>query len=143
MSRTTIGVASVDAPVWSPAGDEIVYSEDNGGLFIVDRDGSERRPLARGFAARWSPDGRQIAFVRDGEVFVIGADGSGERRLSQHRVDEDENLAVNGWPAWSPDGRRIAFAVQTAGTEEILIVNSDGSKLTRAAEGSSPTWAPK
>ena len=29
----------------------------------------------------WSPDGRSIAFVRDGDVYVMGADGSGATRV--------------------------------------------------------------
>ena len=54
----------------------------------------------------WSPDGRRIAFLnkRDGgkEVYVVSADGSGQRRLTR-----DARYAAT--PAWSPDGRKIAF----------------------------------
>ena len=42
----------------------------------------------QGWGAAWSPDGRKITFVsdRDGtyEVYVMNADGSGQRRLT-HR----------------------------------------------------------
>ena len=31
----------------------------------------------------WSPDGRTIAFLRNSEVYIVKADGSGERRLTQ------------------------------------------------------------
>jgi hypothetical protein len=37
--------------------------------------------VARWFA--WSPDGRTIAFLREREVYIVRADGSGERRLTQ------------------------------------------------------------
>ena len=54
----------------------------------------------------WSPDGRRIAFLsrRDGskEVYVVNADGSGQRRLTR-------DARFPATPAWSPDGRQIAF----------------------------------
>ena len=50
----------------------------------------------------WSPDGRRIAFLsrRDGskEVYVVNADGSGQRRLTR-------DARFFATPAWSPDGR--------------------------------------
>ena len=52
------------------------------GLFF---DGRMARLAAAEVAPAWSPDGRKIAFVsdRDGtyEVYVMNADGSGQRRL--------------------------------------------------------------
>jgi TolB protein len=54
----------------------------------------------------WSPDGSRLVFqsARYGqsELYVIGVDGSGERRLTH-------NLADDTHPAWSPDGSTIVF----------------------------------
>jgi TolB protein len=37
------------------------------------------------------------------DIYVMNADGSQVRRLTDAPVDE-------GWPAWSPDGRQIVFS---------------------------------
>jgi dipeptidyl aminopeptidase/acylaminoacyl peptidase len=62
--------------------------------------------------ARWSPDGKQIAFIKLpdtatpfplGELWVMDADGSRARPLAP--ADAGRGYA----PAWSPDSTRIAF----------------------------------
>ena len=72
----------------------------------MDADGGNRRNLTRSPAhdggPAWSPDGQQIAFVRDQQIQKMNADGSAQRRLT--RSDNPEQS-----PAWSPDGKRIAF----------------------------------
>jgi dipeptidyl aminopeptidase/acylaminoacyl peptidase len=47
-------------------------------------DGSADRPLTRGrkdAAPAWSPDGTRLSFVRDGNLHVIRAGGSGSTCL--------------------------------------------------------------
>ena len=53
-------------------------------------------------APRWSPDGRTIAFIKGGQVWLMDADGRGERQLTKI-----SSGAAN--PVWSPDGKWIAF----------------------------------
>ncbi len=60
----------------------------------------------------WSPDGRQIAFMRrrgatDGELMVIPAAGGEERKLREVRF---VTLPAAGWLAWAPDGQHLVFA---------------------------------
>ena len=50
----------------------------------------------------WSPDGRQVAYARRGELFVAQNDGSGVRKLGEAPGEVRR-------PAWSPDGKRIRF----------------------------------
>ena len=66
---------------------------------------------------RWSPDGRWIAFSPHrgytAGIFLIGADGSGMRRLS----------VTGSWPVWWPDGKRIGYLdTGSDGSEQILTV---------------------
>lgn len=87
----------------------------------VERSGSGGAQIAKGgiFAARWmhvaqltedpgdsqpafSPDGTRIVFVRDGDLYTMRADGSGQRALTG-------GPEVDSQPAFSPDGRLILF----------------------------------
>jgi Tol biopolymer transport system component len=55
----------------------------------------------------WSPDGRQLAFVRTVEekpqVFVMAADGGEARQLTRFKYGATA-------PKWSPDGKQVLFA---------------------------------
>jgi len=67
------------------------------------------------FAPAWSPDGRQIAYLRtsatDAGIYMISAVGGPERRLLELRPDRYYGLD------WSPDGKHIAFAQRSNADE--------------------------
>lgn len=94
-----------ETAAWSPDCSRIALSAD-GGLWTMKPNGRVH-VLSGGFGPDWSPDGRKLVYWIWGEadgdfgwqVFVINADGTGERRL---------RAGVS--PAWSPDGTRIVFA---------------------------------
>jgi dipeptidyl aminopeptidase/acylaminoacyl peptidase len=112
---------SASDPQVSPDGAQILYTvgkadreadRSTGHVWLANRDGSSAHQLTtsgeRNRDARWSPDGRWIAFVSDrvkdsSGVYVLPADGPGEaRELTRHRQ-------AIGQLQWSPDGTRIAY----------------------------------
>jgi Tol biopolymer transport system component len=129
------------------------YSE----LWVMNPDGSGQQRVTRrpeGFAPAWSPDARRIAFVRqrrgarlpggghvnDRDIYLVNADGSGERRLTSGPVQSI-------FPAWSPDGRRIAFARRSGPTlgaykTDIYVINADGSGQRKLTQDSHVQWGP-
>lgn len=64
----------------------------------------------------WSPDGRRLAFVRDG-IWVVDADGAREVRVATHPAGDSS-------PAWSPDGRTISFVSRRRGWSQLWLVDA-------------------
>lgn len=93
-------------PAWSPDGSEIAYVNDSvGEIDAVTVDGSGYRRLTDSSAVEgfpsWSKTGR-IAFLRDGDVWVMNHDGSSKRRLTRTAYREYA-------PAWSSDGLTVFY----------------------------------
>ncbi|GII75252.1 serine hydrolase [Sphaerisporangium rufum] len=101
-------------PALSPDGSRVAYvlrTMDAGRdraveeLWLAGTGGDAPRRLTPGpadTAPAWSPDGRRLAFLRDGQVAVLDAGGGEPERVT------DLPLGA-GAPRWSPDGRRLAF----------------------------------
>ena len=79
---------------------------------------------------RWSPDGTKIAFQEQVnshyEIFVIGANGTGLKQLTNVAYDNTD-------PAWSPDGKKIAFLSQRDNGTNVYVMNADGSDQKKIA----------
>lgn len=81
-----------------------------------------------------------LAFVRDGQVYLVNPDGTG---LVQ--VTSTGPGVVNWDPAWSPDGQRLAFSSNRGGGWAIYVMNADGSNVVRRTSGhydTGPAWSP-
>ena len=105
-------------PSWSPDSKKIVFTKGgiDGIIHIMNTDGSNMISTGqRGIYARWSPDGKQIAFLsrRAGDMFrgmkldhiyIMDIDGSNVTQLTFGDKRWDD------LPDWSPDGTKIVFA---------------------------------
>jgi Tol biopolymer transport system component len=124
-----------DQPSWAPDGHAIVFARYLGGafhLFLVAPDGSSRHQLTQRVShdPSWSPASQKIVFDDGRDIYVVNADGSGERRLTSTSAKESD-------PAWSPDGRAIAFVRGKA----IWLMRPDGTRPRRVVRNASqPAW---
>ncbi|MBN1658886.1 MAG: PD40 domain-containing protein [Anaerolineae bacterium] len=129
---------AVHAPTWDPAGGRIVYAGERG-LSWIDLDTEETGRFANSSAwdgsPAYSPNGQRIAFMGRAhdrwEIFVMNADGSGRRQLTQSSRDARapgmDEPPHNVAPAWSPDGKQIAFLSNRDGRWRIYVMNADGT----------------
>jgi Tol biopolymer transport system component len=122
---------------WSPNGTMLVaplYSPGNFGLGVIETTTGSIVQITRGVDQsiqkitrredtypRWSPDGNWIAFIREGDVYLVKPDGTNLQNLT---ADGTINAL-----AWSPDSSRLAFSAD----HYLGVINPDGSNLIRIA----------
>lgn len=145
-------------PAIDPQGREIVFERDFG-IWRYDVAANRAQPVAitlRGASAgaadqhllittgfqqiALSPDGKKLAFLARGEVFVARADSGGDAlRLTRTPAAEAEL-------AWAPDSRRIAYASNRDGAWHLYVYDltkSEETQLTRGDKSDvNPRWSP-
>lgn len=131
----------------SPDGRTLVF-DLLGDLYLLPIAGGEAKPLTHSMAwemqPRFSPDGKQIAFISDAgggdNVWVMGADGSGARAVTQ------EKTRLLGNPVWHPGGQYIAarkhfVGTRSLGSGEIWLYHVDGGKANAGVQlNEKPNW---
>jgi TolB protein len=139
---------------WSPNGRRIAYTlnDDCGGglaVFAVNRDGTHRRRLTRGwdsFDATWSPNGRRILFARFisrandpsvSRLLVLPAEGSNPKVLPRARVVSTDGSPRRPAAVWSRDGKKIFFIGSVEGHDDmtLAVIDADGANLRDVTPG--------
>jgi TolB protein len=149
---------------FSPDGERLVFArfidDEPVGVFVTNLDGSGQQRVSPPDvqvepAGAWSPDGSQILLETSAtedihsEIWVVNADGGSPHELPITPACggsfSDPSSSGCFDPAWSPDGTKIVFARSSAdgSTQNIYIVNADGSGLVQVTDGESdhqPAW---
>lgn len=104
-------------PSWTANSRSIVFSARRAGavrVLQVARDGTSLRTLAAGSFPVVSPDGKRVAFLRRGVVYVMPIDGGKQTKAGSGATSP---------AAWSRDGTRLAYAL---GGRRVAVAQADG-----------------
>lgn len=74
-----------------------------------------------------SPDGSKIVFSWRGDLWKVSSDGGMAIRLTSHPASESRS-------AWSADGTRIAFMSDRTGSDNLYLMNADGTDVRTVTE---------
>jgi Tol biopolymer transport system component len=139
-------IRNAENPAWSPDGRLVAFDRKTArgdwDLFVANADGSGERQLDHPggdeYKPSWAPDGAQLAYTDGEEIYVVNADGTRRRSITESADDPDGVYQ----PAWSPTGDWIAFITQDG---VITLIHPDGSDrhdLSGDGTALTPTWSP-
>jgi tricorn protease len=84
----------------------------------------EPKPVIGARMPALSPDGKRLAFVYRGDIWI--ADSSGGRATALTR-----NIEMDAYPQFSPDGNWISFSSTRSGNWDIFVVPAMGGEVRR------------
>ena len=171
VNQLTTNTTHDSEPAWSADGHWVAYASRQGSDFeiFIRTDGyfdpvlglfvfpvTQRLTTNQGSSSQptWSPDGRQIAFMRipesgawtdQREIFVMDTIDTDNDGNANSQINLTTNAAADFDPAWSPNSNMFAFVSDRDGNAEIYVMadGTDPVRLTvNVAEDTEPTWSP-
>ncbi|MCG2677937.1 Ig-like domain-containing protein [bacterium] len=121
-------------PMWLKGNKKIIFELDSD-LWMMNRDGNDKRPLTTGKAVVSheflpSPDGKKVAFLsKNGEVRVVDIEKGTEARIFSPENPKKSNLGLGCPFLWSPDSAYLLY--NRLSKEKILdiwMASSDGKE---------------
>lgn len=95
---------------------DTVLSVKRDGFLVLSADGTLEQRLElehKVYALDWSPDGDQIVFSDESNLFIMDADGGNLRQVPLPEAGQGRRLEK---PVWGPDGVLIFFPWQVKGS---------------------------
>jgi len=120
---------------------KIIYQK-SGIIYSIDQDGTGREQITEGSTPSPSPTGEQIVHQK-----VVGFQQICITDINTLTTYQVTNTAFQNWgPTWSPDGKKILFYSLETGTNQIFLMNTDGTgkiQLTNTASANiTPSFFP-
>ena len=135
-ARVTTGNSKEDQLAWAPDSRRLVYVSDRNGtphLFLYDFTPREEKQLTNGpmpdTQPQFSPDGKQIVFLREArQLVVMDPETKRERLLATGSLDRPP-LGSDRPFTWSPDSKWIAYlSIGEKDFRNLMIVPASGAE---------------
>jgi len=133
--------------VWTPDGQRLVFDwlkDGRQSLAWQRADGTtppEVLTPGKLLPSSWTPDGRQLAGVKEPWDVAIATVANG--RATVHLLNQMS--ADEGWPEFSPDGHWLAYVSSTSGRLEVYVrpyPESGRTEMVSIEGGRGPAWHP-
>ncbi len=150
----TDGANLVLTPRFSPTEQEVIYlaydrPNQPPSVHILNIDSGQREALGRfpgmQYAPRFSPDGNSVLVTmtqEEGNSDIFSMD---LRTRTLARLTH--TAGIDAAASFSPDGSRIVFESKRSGTQQLYVMNADGSDPRRISTGkgrfATPVWSPR
>lgn len=127
-----------NTPSWSPDDTRLTFMINagnpegvEGGAWIMNADGSERRRLGEGWFTRWSPAGKEICvhayFTQPPSLKIYNLE-TGDDRIVLGVGDEEDIEVIFGGANWSPDGKRLVALVRRENEQQLITIDASGDR---------------
>jgi Tol biopolymer transport system component len=132
-------------PMFSPTGSLLAFRSDRSGPLRIylskESNWRDATPITDGsldVPSSWTADGKELVFVRDGDIYAVTATEPHKIRTLVNTTSEER------FPEVSPDGKWLAYVSNESGRTELYVqpYGATGKRVTVTNEGAQePAWS--